>query len=158
MPAAAPPEADLLVAFLNTVDLDSGRDELADADGWVRWAAAQDLPAAGDHGRALALREALRGAAAGDAAPDVTVAVEVGVIDGGPAASAPDACGAIALAALRLVATGEWPRLKLCASPTCRWAFHDASRNRSRAWCSMDVCGNRAKARTFRSRARAQSD
>jgi len=156
--AAAPPDADLLVAFLNTVDLETGRDELVDPAAWARWALAHDLPAAGGHATALALRDALRRSAAGDAPVDLTVPVDAGIIDGAPAATAADASGAIALAAVRLVVAGEWPRLKLCASPTCRWAFHDASRNRSRTWCSMDVCGNRAKARTFRSRARSQSD
>jgi hypothetical protein len=33
-----------------------------------------------------------------------------------------------------------------------RWAFYDHARNRSRTWCSMDACGNRAKARAYRAR------
>jgi predicted RNA-binding Zn ribbon-like protein len=49
---------------------------------------------------------------------------------------------------------GTWPRLKVCADDTCVEAFYDASRNGSRAWCSMSVCGNRAKARRHRSRSR----
>ena len=69
-----------------------------------------------------------------------------------------DAAGAILLAAVRLADAGDWPRVKLCAAETCRWAFVDESRNRSRAWCSMEVCGNRAKARSFRSRARGNGD
>ncbi len=52
------------------------------------------------------------------------------------------------------VASGTWDRLKICQNPDCRWAYYDHSRNRSRAWCSMAVCGNRAKARAFRSRSR----
>jgi predicted RNA-binding Zn ribbon-like protein len=55
-------------------------------------------------------------------------------------------------AAARLTEAGRWSRVKLCASETCRWAFVDESRNRSRTWCSMAVCGNRAKARSFRAR------
>jgi hypothetical protein len=51
------------------------------------------------------------------------------------------------------VASGTWDRLKICRNPECRWAYYDHSRNRSRAWCSMAVCGNRAKARAFRTRA-----
>ena len=38
----------------------------------------------------------------------------------------------------------EPERLKIC--PNCQWLFLDRSRNRSRAWCDMAVCGNRAKA------------
>lgn len=49
-------------------------------------------------------------------------------------------------------AAGTWQRLKICEADDCRWAFYDASKNRSGAWCSMSDCGNRAKARAFRSR------
>ncbi len=62
---------------------------------------------------------------------------------------------AIAVAAhayLAVRARGEWPRLKVCASPDCRWAFLDTTRNRSRRWCDMAGCGNRAKNRTWRER------
>ena len=46
----------------------------------------------------------------------------------------------------------EWPRLKICASDECRWAFYDSSRNRGGTWCKMEVCGNRIKNRRYRSR------
>jgi predicted RNA-binding Zn ribbon-like protein len=82
------------------------------------------------------------------------VPVRAGIVAGRPATAATDAVGAILLAAARMAAAGAWPRLKLCAAETCRWAFFDESRNRSRSWCSMDVCGNRAKARSFRARKR----
>ncbi|WP_069061448.1 CGNR zinc finger domain-containing protein [Sinorhizobium sp. RAC02] len=51
---------------------------------------------------------------------------------------------ATARSALMLVARPEPERLKIC--PNCQWLFLDRSRNRSRAWCDMAVCGNRAKA------------
>ena len=50
------------------------------------------------------------------------------------------------------VAAGSWARMKVCRQPDCRWAYFDESRNRSRAWCSMETCGNRVKARSFRQR------
>ncbi|GLW98010.1 CGNR zinc finger domain-containing protein [Microtetraspora sp. NBRC 16547] len=53
-------------------------------------------------------------------------------------------------------ADGMWPRLKVCAESTCQWAFIDSSKNRSRSWCSMRVCGNRTKTRAYR--ARRQTD
>ena len=84
--------------------------------------------------------------------------VAAGLVDGRPRTVPLDAAGAILLAAVRLADAGDWPRVKLCAAETCRWAFVDESRNRSRAWCSMEVCGNRAKARSFRSRARGNGD
>jgi predicted RNA-binding Zn ribbon-like protein len=47
---------------------------------------------------------------------------------------------------------GTWTRLKACRSETCEWGFYDRSRNRSGTWCSMAVCGNRQKARSYRRR------
>ena len=52
----------------------------------------------------------------------------------------------------RAQADGQWDRLKACPWHTCHVAFYDHSRNRSRTWCSMAVCGNRAKAQTYRRR------
>ena len=51
---------------------------------------------------------------------------------------------------------GTWSRIKICAADDCQWAFVDASKNRSRAWCSMKVCGNRAKVRNYQRRRKAQ--
>jgi len=62
------------------------------------------------------------------------------------------AVAAVYAAAARLTVLGEWNRIKICPADDCRRAFHDRSRNRSRTWCSMRVCGNRRKARTFRRR------
>ena len=45
-----------------------------------------------------------------------------------------------------------WPRLKACAADDCQWAFFDRSKNHSATWCSMQVCGNRAKVRAYRER------
>jgi predicted RNA-binding Zn ribbon-like protein len=47
---------------------------------------------------------------------------------------------------------GIWERMKACKADDCRWAFLDTSKNRSRAWCSMDSCGNRAKVHAYRQR------
>ncbi|WTW93098.1 CGNR zinc finger domain-containing protein [Streptomycetaceae bacterium NBC_01309] len=65
----------------------------------------------------------------------------------------PDAALAQLLADVaKSVADGTWTRMKGCRM--CQWAYYDHSRNRSRAWCSMSLCGNRAKAQTFRNRTR----
>ncbi|PZM16955.1 CGNR zinc finger domain-containing protein [Rhizobium tubonense] len=45
---------------------------------------------------------------------------------------------------LRLLAMPDEDRMKICGN--CGWLFIDRSKNRSRAWCDMAVCGNRAKA------------
>jgi predicted RNA-binding Zn ribbon-like protein len=55
----------------------------------------------------------------------------------------------IARSAADLLTSGEHDRVKQCASATCEWVFLDRSRNRSRRWCDMSDCGNRAKARRF---------
>lgn len=49
---------------------------------------------------------------------------------------------------------GSWSRLKVCRAADCREAFYDVSRNRSRTWCSMSLCGTRAKHRSFVDRRR----
>ncbi len=47
--------------------------------------------------------------------------------------------------------TGEAaPSINACAADTCRWLFLDTSRNHSRRWCDMKICGNRMKARRFK--------
>ncbi len=48
--------------------------------------------------------------------------------------------------------TQHWARVKACAAPDCRYAYFDTSRNRSRRWCEMAYCGNRAKNRAWRER------
>jgi predicted RNA-binding Zn ribbon-like protein len=46
----------------------------------------------------------------------------------------------------------ELSRVRRCAGDGCRRVFHDGTRNRSRRWCDMSTCGNRAKAARFRKR------
>jgi predicted RNA-binding Zn ribbon-like protein len=60
--------------------------------------------------------------------------------------------GRVLAAAYGAMVDGSWSRLKACRNHGCRWAFYDYSRNRSASWCSMQLCGNRTKSRTYRSR------
>ncbi len=53
-----------------------------------------------------------------------------------------------------LLSPTDRPRVRECAAPTCSWLFLDTTRNRSRRWCEMKVCGNRNKVRRYRDRAR----
>jgi predicted RNA-binding Zn ribbon-like protein len=53
--------------------------------------------------------------------------------------------------ALDLVSSPALARVRRCADPTCGALFYDGSRPGHRRWCSMDVCGNRAKKQTLRS-------
>jgi predicted RNA-binding Zn ribbon-like protein len=52
-----------------------------------------------------------------------------------------------AWAAAELLTEGDLARVKECDNETCSWLFVDMSKNRSRRWCDMKDCGNRAKAR-----------
>jgi predicted RNA-binding Zn ribbon-like protein len=61
-----------------------------------------------------------------------------------------------ALSALRLAADPPPDRLRICAH--CGWLFIDRSKNRSRMWCDMAVCGNREKARRHYARSRLKEE
>ncbi|MFF7215792.1 CGNR zinc finger domain-containing protein [Streptomyces sp. NPDC008238] len=175
-----PPAAVLVEAFANTVDLDLGTDDLAAPEQVSAFLAAHGLLDAGtpvtpgEHDRALRLRAGLRealGANVGDTPDPGAVAaadevlrglpllVAVGgdgpVLSPGPGlAPAEAALARIALAWSALVTTGDAARLKRCAEHSCGWVFWDVSKNRSRRWCSMRVCGNRNKARAYAARQR----
>jgi len=49
--------------------------------------------------------------------------------------------------AANLLTSPDVARVRECEAATCGWLFLDRSRNRSRRWCDMSVCGNRAKVR-----------
>jgi predicted RNA-binding Zn ribbon-like protein len=58
----------------------------------------------------------------------------------------------ISLSAADLLTSGDLSRLRQCGGHECGWLFLDTSRNRSRHWCDMKDCGNRAKVSRFRQR------
>jgi len=62
--------------------------------------------------------------------------------------------GPIAASAMSIVTAADRARLKQCLGHHCGWLFLDTTKNNRRIWCEMDVCGNRAKQRRRRSRAR----
>lgn len=169
-------EADFLVAFLNTHDLEEGSDSIAAPEqlaAWVEERTGEYVPEPDgeDLGRVLALRESLRsllrannGGKAGETElaplreaaersryrPSVSAD---GQLTLEPARA--DVTGfeaRLLLAIERLQAHGAWPRLKACTDDGCQWAFYDTTRNRSRTWCSMEECGNREKTRRYRAR------
>ncbi|MFD3512955.1 CGNR zinc finger domain-containing protein [Streptomyces sp. NPDC058657] len=67
----------------------------------------------------------------------------------GSASGVADALGVIAADAVSILAGERDGALALCASPTCRAAFFDTSRSRTRRWCDMNTCGNRQKKARF---------
>lgn len=170
------PEIDLLVDFVNTRDVEEETDSIADPErlrGWISEHTGEHLPEleADEVARVQALREALR------ALMGANNGVEPGDRDLEPLREAAersryrlsfDPGGGLALAPARADLSGfesqlllaiehlqchdAWTRLKACTDEGCRWAFYDSTRNRSRTWCSMDVCGNREKTKRYRRR------
>jgi len=61
-----------------------------------------------------------------------------------------DALDGVVAVVLGAMIDGTWGRLKACRN--CNWSFYDYSPNRSATWCSMQLCGNRAKTRAYRRR------
>ena len=166
-------------AFVNSVDLEDGIERFDHPSSLSAWLAERGLldPDAilddDDLSRAIAVREALRDLLAvhgGDeTVPDAgarlaraagAAALTVGFGPGGEAELHPRGEGIDAvfarLLAIAYEATidGTWQRLKTCRNAACRWAFFDASKNRSGAWCTMAICGAKGKARTYRRRLR----
>ncbi|GII76434.1 hypothetical protein Sru01_14160 [Sphaerisporangium rufum] len=165
-----PAPAALLLDFANTVDIEEGTDSIASYEGWRAWLAARrpDRPTGRrEHEQALALRAGLRArllatnggevdAAALDRAHAVLDALPLPVrLDTGTPLAATDTVGEIAAAWVAVAAGGDWPRLKQCPNHECGWVFWDATRSRTRRWCSMRVCGNRAKVRAYATRRQA---
>jgi predicted RNA-binding Zn ribbon-like protein len=63
----------------------------------------------------------------------------------------------ITRSAADLLTSKETNRVGKCSAKDCGWLFMDVSRNRTRRWCDMKSCGNRAKARRYYERARAST-
>jgi len=63
--------------------------------------------------------------------------------------------GALALSASDLMTSEAVDRVRACGNPECRWLFLDTSKNHTRRWCDMKLCGNRMKARRFKAQRKA---
>jgi len=59
--------------------------------------------------------------------------------------------------ATQLLTAAELPRVKQCQGRGCSWLFLDTTKNDSRRWCEMEVCGSRAKARAYYARRKAEA-
>jgi predicted RNA-binding Zn ribbon-like protein len=156
LPKAAPEPLREVQLLINSCDVHGGAEWLPE------WLAANGLAAA-ELERARELREALRalvlennGFPADEAAHAVVdravarLSLRVGArgrlrVEGGA-----DALDGVVRAAVGAMLDGSWGRLKACRN--CAWSFHDYSPNRSAAWCSMQLCGNRTKTRAYRRR------
>jgi predicted RNA-binding Zn ribbon-like protein len=59
-------------------------------------------------------------------------------------------------ASAALLTSPDLNYVRECGEKTCRWLFLDRSRNHSRRWCDMQLCGNRSKAERFYARTRSR--
>jgi predicted RNA-binding Zn ribbon-like protein len=173
----APGELELVREFVNTYDAETGEESLGSPEQLASWLRGHGLledrrqtrPA--DLDKAIDIREALRslllannGVAAEPAAVERLrqasreAKLELAFRGDGTSPvepNAPGVAGALGRILTRVhaaMADGSWERLKVCPADDCLWAFYDRSRNRSRRWCDMEVCGNRAKVRGYRER------
>ena len=163
--------------FINTRDIEEETEALSTPGELQAWLRARGLQVGddplvpGDLERAVAVREALRAMALANSGepldPEAVATLNRAAARAGvrvrfdregraelvPKGEGVDAAlGAILAAVQAAEADGTWRRLKACRNHTCGWAFYDGSKNRSGAWCTMDVCGNLMKARAYRRR------
>jgi predicted RNA-binding Zn ribbon-like protein len=169
----APAPLTTVQAFVNTNDLEGGRERLGSPDDLRAWLVDHELlESAGDVSddelrRAIAMREAIRALAAGHnhlpadsesamallnaQAERARLAPELDVQEGlriVPRAGGVDgALGQLLAALYASVSDGTWDRLKACERDSCRWVFYDRSKNRSGSWCDPADCGTRERSR-----------
>ncbi|MFG2791375.1 CGNR zinc finger domain-containing protein [Streptomyces sp. NPDC048419] len=162
--SAAPGELALVESLVNTVDLGSGSDALDTAEGRALFGLAED-----EVEQARALRESLRAALLahaghpphravtplGELLAGAPLVVTVDERDGAAALAAADGgplLSRVAAAVAGALVEGTWARLKACEAVTCHWAYYDRSPAGRGRWCSMAVCGARAKMRRYRAK------
>ena len=173
----APGDLELVRRFVNTRDVEEGTDELDGPEALLGWFVGMELldeeASADDRDlkRALALREGIRSLLLANNGEELeptrlrelnraagSMCLTVRFDEEGSPTFEPESSGVSAalgriLTAVVLAADeGIWGRLKVCPNDACQWAFYDRSKNRSGRWCTMEVCGNRMKARAFRQR------
>jgi predicted RNA-binding Zn ribbon-like protein len=177
VPVDIPEQLHLVESFANSVDVDTAQDDLDSPARFGRWLAAHGFPGVEPGKEELALAVAVRAALRDEliAHHDHLASSEARArLDGfaeriplrasfdgaGPAGLVPAGQGVTAMLGAVLAAIvlaereGGWHRLKICREETCQRVFFDKSKNQSKTWCSMQVCGNRSKTRTYRDRQR----
>ncbi|MFE1885743.1 CGNR zinc finger domain-containing protein [Streptomyces diastatochromogenes] len=160
----APGGLALVESLVNTLDIESGADSLDTADGRARFGLQED-----DVPRARELRESLRATLLahaghlphrpvtplGELLASAPLHVTVDAADGSAALVPADVrplLSRVAAAVAEALVAGTWTRLKACEAETCHWAYYDRSPAGRGRWCSMQVCGARAKMRRYRAK------
>lgn len=156
----APPHLAPLQDLLNTVNLESGEDELSPGafGAWSASHGVDDAPEA-DRARLQAFREDLRTwvESRDEQVPEAVAAgieaarLRVSVVGGELRTTSTDPFGRLVADTVEGIRVArrdhDWTRFKVCRRGTCRWAFYDHSRNNSSRWCASSICGAREKSR-----------
>ncbi|CAL9308867.1 CGNR zinc finger domain-containing protein [Streptomyces sp. SudanB182_2057] len=162
--SAAPGGLALVQSLVNTLDIEAGTDTLDTPEGLARLGITEDGAA-----EARELRESLRAALLAHAGhPPHRAVTPLGTLlaraplyvavddHDGSARLAPATEGPllsrVATAVAEALVAGTWTRLKACESETCHWAYYDRSPAGRGRWCSMQLCGARAKMRRYRAK------
>jgi predicted RNA-binding Zn ribbon-like protein len=82
----------------------------------------------------------------------VAVSAEDGSAALRPATDPAPLVSRVAAAVAEALTAGTWQRFKACEAPDCHWAYYDRSPAGRGRWCSMQVCGARAKMRRYRAK------
>jgi predicted RNA-binding Zn ribbon-like protein len=173
--APAPGRLRVVQQFINSLDIEAGSEEFGTSSQLGSWLVSHALAKPGglhltskDLERARRFRELLRDLAAGNNGSgghqplrrrlnsELARLPFVGALeDGGVARLEPTGTGIdralsqLAAIVIEEMIIGRWNRLKVCAEDICRWVFYDHSRSRTGIWCTMAICGSRAKSRAY---------
>lgn len=173
--APAPGGLALVQAFVNSIELPDGGDELATADAATEWLRNHRVElrkplSETERRRLVNVREGLRVLLTAHTGEVVETSVAehltrqlnaavlrpvISASGGTLSATTPGVSnflGSISAGIVEATVAGTWDRLKVCRDDECRWAFYDLSKNGRGAWCSMRVCGCRNKSRAYRAR------
>jgi predicted RNA-binding Zn ribbon-like protein len=164
----------------NTLDVETGEDSLAAPGAITEFARRHGIEGLDGDGSAAhvlgvlgELREALRAACLAHAGTDMPPGASealarhladaplVVAVDGAGRAALRPAEGLtglplltarVAVGIASAETDGTWQRLKACEAHDCLWVFYDRSPAGRGRWCSMAVCGSRAKMRKYRAK------
>jgi predicted RNA-binding Zn ribbon-like protein len=173
--APAPRRLQVVQQFINSLDIEADSEEFQTSSQLGSWLVSHALAkpralrlTSKDLERARRFRELLRGLAAGNNGigshqrlrEELNIELArlsvVGALkDGHVARLEPTGTGIdralsqLAAIVIEEMISGRWSRMKACAADGCRWVFYDHSRSRTGIWCTMAVCGSRAKSRAY---------
>ena len=171
----APGDLELVRRFCNSFVRESGAERFATGAGFDRWLRSEGRaatePTVAELARVIAFRDAVHAITVANSQRELAIGAWADIADliadvtfslrargdGLDLVAKSRSATAVFLGELALICRraqddGSLRRLKSCVH--CEWTIYDASKNQSGRWCSMNVCGGRHNARTYRQRRR----